>query len=108
MSYSVRKNNNGEILVYPLEIPLYEGDNAEMGRQATVALASCLRHFAVVDALLVNEVFDPTEGEANDALTTHYSQGAEQLISCLMSLVTIADNYNLNIMQEILEVPWMI
>lgn len=108
MSYSVRKNNDGEILVYPLEIPMYDGNNPEMGRQAEVALASCLRHFAVVDAILDGEVIDPTEDEPNDALNTHYAQGSEQLISCLMCLLSLADNYTLDIMQELLEVPWLI
>lgn len=108
MSYGARKNENGELLIYPLELPMYEGSNSEMGRQATVALASCLRHFAVIDAIVDDGLEDPNEGEPNDVLNTHYAQGVEQLISCMMSLASIADNYHIDIMQEILEVPWMV
>lgn len=108
MSYEARKNADGEIIVYPLELPMYEGNNPEMGRQAAVSLASCLRHFAVVDAILQDGLEDPDEGEPNDALNTHFAQGTEQLISCMMSLASMADNYGIDIMQEIMDVPWLI
>lgn len=108
MSYEARKNNDNEIVVYPLELPMYEGTNSEMGRQATVSLASCLRHFAVVDAILEDGLEDPNIENPDDILHKHFDQGTEQLISCMMALASIADNYQIDIMQEILEVPWLI
>ena len=107
MSYSALRNDSGELLVYPLELPLYDGSNEDMGRQATVALASCLRHFAVVDGIIDEGLEDPNAGEPNDIVTTHLSQGTSQLISCMMSLASIANNYGIDIMQELLEVPWL-
>lgn len=108
MSYDARKNQEGEILLYPLELPMYNGNNAELGRQATISLTSCLRHFAIVDAVLDDEVLVPDEDETNNSVNTHYSQGIEQLISTIMSLVSIADNYGIDIMEEINEVPWLV
>ena len=108
MSYEARRNQDGEMLVYPLELPMYEGNNVEMGRQATVALASCLRHFAVVDGIMEEGLEDPDAGEPNDILNKHYAQGTEQLISCMMSLASMADNYGIDIMQELMEVPWLV
>ncbi|MBO5629431.1 MAG: hypothetical protein J5965_10200 [Aeriscardovia sp.] len=108
MSYDARKSQNGELIVYPLELPMYEGNNSELGQQALSALASALRHFAVVDSIEQEGLEDPNAGEPNDILNTHYAHGTEQLISCMMSLASIADNYGIDIMQEILEIPWLV
>lgn len=108
MSYSARKNQDNEIIVYPLELPMYDGNNSEMGRQATVALTSCLRHFAVVDAIVQDDLEDPNVEDPNDILNKHFSQGTEQLISCMMALASMADNYGIDIMHEIMEVPWLV
>jgi len=108
MSYATRKNQDNEIIVYPLELPMYDGNNSEMGRQATVALASCLRHFAVVDAIIQDGLEDPNVEDHDDILNKHFSQGTEQLISCMMALASMADNYGIDIMHEIMEVPWLV
>lgn len=110
MSYGARKNSDGEMLVYPLELPLYEGNNSELGQQAIKALCSCLRHYAVYDAfhdegLIDNAILDGYEA---DAAVKHFNQGTEQLISCMMSLASIADNYGIDIMREIFEIPWLV
>lgn len=108
MSYDARKSQDGELLVYPLELPMYEGTNSELGQQALSSLCSCLRHFAVVDGIEVEGLIDQDAGEPNDILNKHYAYGIEQLISCMMSLASIADNYGIDIMQELMEAPWLV
>lgn len=108
MSYNARKNRDGEMLAYLLELPLYEGNNSELGQQAISALTSALRHFAIVDSIEIEGLEDPEEGEPNSVLNTHFAHGTEQLISCMMSLASIADNYGIDIMQEINEIPWVV
>ena len=108
MGRVARENQDGELLVYPLELPMYEGTNRELAQQSSVLLTSCLRHFAVVDALESGDVVDLSAGDGNDILNTEYAQATEQLIGTLINLVSMADNYGIDIMQEIFEVPWQV
>lgn len=91
-----------EILIYPLELPVQDGDTRKFGQNATVNLASCLRHFAVADFILDNNLDEDREEELDQEI----SLGTTQLISVLTSLVSLANLYNIDIMQEIYEVPW--
>lgn len=104
MSYEVRKNNEGETLVMPLELPLFDGWNGDLGKQASVSMNSFLRHVAVYDWLDSNlDVDEPSVAESMDQ---EKAVAASQLISTLMSLAGIADNLGIDIMQEIWDMPW--
>ena len=102
MSYETLRNERNEIIVMPLELPMYTGDASTLGKQAMISLSSCLRHFAVVDALDDNELIEL------DAFQQHFEQGTSQLVSCFLSLAGLADSYGIDIMKEIWEMPWQV
>lgn len=106
MSYDIRKNDEGETLVIPLELPMFNSSTADLGRQAEVCLASFLRHAAVCDYIATNlDVDDPAVLESyND----EYAQAASQITNLFMSLSGMADNLQIDIMQEIWEMPWQV
>lgn len=109
MSYETRKDENNNLLVMPLELPMYEGGSSDLCRQAIVSLTSCLRHFAVVDTYSDEGLYDFDIMEYGDIQTfvnQHFEQGTSQLVSCMMALAGIADNYGIDIMQEIYDAPW--
>lgn len=110
MSYDILKNPDGEILIYPLELPMYEGNTAELCQQASVSLISCLRHFAVADAY-IEEGFAGEDlvqyGDTRDMLDQHMEQGATQLVSTMMALTSLAHAYGIDIMQEIYDAELM-
>lgn len=106
MSYELQRGQNGELLVYPLELPMYHGNTADLARQAQVSLTSCLRHFAILDAITDEPLVDPSPQERNGVYEQHFWQGAQQLSATLMALVSLADLYGIDIMQEIYDAPW--
>jgi hypothetical protein len=101
-------NSDGEMLVMPLELPMYDGNNRELSQRASTSLTSSLRHFAVVDAIVENNVVDPTAGETGSFIEAEYSMAANQLVSTIVALVSLAHNYEIDIMQEIYDLPWMV
>lgn len=106
MSYDILRNPDGEILVMPLELPMYDGTTEDLGRQAMVGLCSFLRHAAVVDYYtdeghLDNDILQ--YGEVSESFEQHMEIAASQLSSTMMTLATLADKYGIDIMQEIME-----
>lgn len=91
-----------ELEVYPLELPVHDGNTRSFGQDATVNLTSCLRHFAVADFILDNNL----EEEREEELDQEIALATGQLISVLTNLVSLANLYHIDIMQEIYEVPW--
>lgn len=111
MGYSIKKDENGEFLAIPLELPLYDGNSPELFRQALTSLGSAMRHFAIFEAyhdegLADNDILE--YGETAPFVDQHIQQGTEQLISTMISLASVADYYGIDIMQEIYDVPWMV
>ena len=102
MSYNLKKDELGAIYISSFELPLYEGNEEDLARQAQVTLTSCLRHLAVVDEYMA--ISNPTE--LNEPLMQHFEQAGTQLISCMMTLTSIADLYGIDIMQEVYAAPW--
>lgn len=101
-------NSDGEMLIMPLELPMYEGNNRELSQQASISLTRSLRHFAVVDAIVENNVVDPTAGETGSFIDSEYSIAANQLVRTIIALVSLAHSYGIDIMQEIYDLPWMV
>lgn len=101
-----RTNEQGEMLVYPLELPLYEGDSRELGQKSIVNLASALRHFAVVDAIDLSGLQDPNEENPTDIFDKEFDLASQQLISSMIALASLADYYGIDVMREIYEIPW--
>lgn len=111
MAYDIRVNSDGEMLVLPLELPLYDGTTEDLGRQALVSLCSFLRHAAVADAYLNEGQADIDileHGETSDSFDQHMASAASQLSSTMMALASLANLYNIDIMQEIWEMPWKV
>lgn len=106
MSYETRTNTEGETLVMPLELPIFEGWNEELGRQASVSFNSFLRHAAVYDWMDTN--LDANDPATYEVMGQEKAQAASQLISTLMSLAGMADNLDIDIMQEIWDMPWKV
>lgn len=104
MSYDIRRNSEGEMLVLPLELPLYDGSVSDFGQQAEVSLASTLRHAAVCEWMYEN--LDLTDSEVLELYEQERSQMSAKLIHAMISLASIADNMGIDIMQEIWEMPW--
>jgi len=101
MSYSLRTNDEGALIFYPVELPMHVGNNSELGQQAITSLTSALRHMAVyqyADSIASDDDY-ATKEEADD----HYAQCADRLISCMMSILAMADNMNLDINQRLME-----
>lgn len=103
MSYETRKNSQGDLLVIPLEIPMFNGSNEDLGRQAEICLASFLRHIAVCDWILHNLDAD---GQNAEDYSEEWAQASAQLVGLMMALTGMADNIGIDIMQEIWEMPW--
>jgi len=104
MSYDIRKVKSGEALVMPLELPMYDGNNSELGRQAQVCLTSFLRHAAVCDWMLDN--LDTRDEAIQESYSQEWSQAASQLASLFTTLSGLAENLQIDIMQEIWDMPW--
>lgn len=104
MSYEVCKDEMGQTLVEPLELPFFSGSNSDLGWQATVAVTSFLRHSAVCDWMDSN--LDITEPDVYETFGQEKAQAASQLTTALMSLVGMAENLGIDIMQEIWDAPW--
>lgn len=104
MSYETRKNSQGEFLVMSLDLPMFDGSNEDLGRQTEVCLASFLRHAAVCDWICDN--LDITDEATNEVLLEEHAQASSQLVSLLMGLAGMAENMNIDIMQEIWDMPW--
>lgn len=104
MSYETRTNNDGDTLVMPLELPMFDGWNEDLGKQASVSFNSFLRHAAVHDWMDTN--LDTSDPATLEVMGQEKAQAASQLISTLMSLAGMADNLGIDIMQEIWDMPW--
>ena len=104
MSFDVSKNTDGETLVLPLELPIFEGSTADLCRQAEVCLASTLRHAAVCD--WISDNLDVYDSVVQDAYKQEYAQMSSQLTSLFMTLAGISENMGIDIMQEIWDMPW--
>lgn len=104
MSYVTRTNNDGETLVMPLELPIFEGTNSALGQQASVSLISFLRHAAIYDWMDTN--LDTSDPATYETMGQEHALASSQLISTLMSLAGMADNLGIDIMQEIWDMPW--
>lgn len=105
MSYDILKNPDGEVLIMTLELPMFDGNESDLGRQAEVSLASFLRHAAVC------EYIDSTFGiddNTLDGYSQEYAQAAAQLATLLMSLSGMANLLGIDIMEEIWEMPWSV
>lgn len=106
MSYDILKNPDGEILVMPLELPMYDGTAEDLGRQAMVGLCSFLRHAAIVDYYTDEGSLDDDilqYGEVSESFEQHLTIAATQLASTMMTLASLADKYQIDIMQEVME-----
>lgn len=106
MAYDIRKTEEGETIVLPLELPIYDGLNSELGRQAQVYLTSALRHIAVYDWM--EENLDTSDDYICETMGEEKAQAAAQLVNVFMSLAGIADNLGIDIMQEIWDMPWKV
>ena len=111
MSYEIRRSKeipgidiSGQPYVMPLELPMFEGWNEELGKQASVSFNSFLRHAAVHDWMDAN--LDTSDPSTYEVMGQEKAQAASQLISTLMSLAGMADNLGIDIMQEIWDMPW--
>lgn len=100
MSYELKQDFYGNFLAYNLDIPMYDGTPGELSEQAIVGLASALRHFAVVDGLYNNGIDDA------ELISQELDQGTSRLVSCMISLVSLADNYNIDLEHEISVAPF--
>lgn len=106
MAYDIRKTEEGEPIVLPLEIPIYDGLNSELGRQAQVFLTSALRHIAVYDWM--DENLDTSDDYICETMGEEKAQASTQLVNVFMSLAGIVDNIDIDVMQEIWDMPWMV
>lgn len=104
MSYNIRETENGETLVVSMEVPMYEGINQELGRQAQVFLTSALRHMAVCD--WIDAYLDTSDPDIRELMNQEHAQVASQLVNTLMSIAGLADNLNIDINRELWEMPW--
>lgn len=104
MSFEVRKNTDGEMFVLPLELPIFDGDPSGLEKQSEICLASALRHAAVCDWISSN--LDESDPVVQETYDQEHAQLASQLASLFMSLAGIADSFEIDIMQEIWDMPW--
>lgn len=105
MSYDIRKNEDST-LVMPLELPMYEGGTADLGAQALRDLASFLRHQAALETIENN--FDLDDPVALELWKSENGQMVAKFVAVLMALTGCADNLDIDIMQEIWEMPWQV
>lgn len=101
MSYNLRATDDGAIIFLPIEIPLYDGDIAELCKQATIALSSAERHLAVFE--YISGIATENDIEMIEEADEEYKNAEDQLISCLMSLAGIIDGLGMPIEQRIME-----
>ena len=104
MSYDIRRNSEGEMLVLPLELPLYAGQVTDFCQQAEVSLASTLRHAAVCEWMEDN--LDLTEPAVYEAYGQEHARLSAKLIHTMISLASLAEKEGIDIMQEIWDMPW--
>lgn len=111
MSYEIRKSEeipgidiSGQPFVMPLELPMYTGSTSELGAQALHDLASCLRHHAACETL--ENYFDLEDPAIAELYNQENAQLVAKFVAVLMALTGIADNRDIDIMQEIWEMPW--
>jgi hypothetical protein len=101
--FAAKRNEDGEFVAYPLELPLYDETTRALAQGASTNLTSALRHFAVVDAFIDNGLITD---ETSELVQQEFDMATEQLISTMCCLASIADGYGIDIMREILETPW--
>lgn len=108
MSKVYMRNGDGETFVMPLEIPLYEGAEEELHKQALTSLVSMSRHFAAAEAMDDAGLIEVGNDEHEEAFGEQLQLATEQLISTIISLVSIADRQGIDINQEIWETPFTV
>lgn len=102
MAYSLQKSPQGDLYLYSIDgIPMFEGDEGELSRQAIVSLTSALRHFAAADCMFYNGLDEADVGES-PLYDEKMDLATEQLVATFMSLAALADYYNIDIQQEII------
>lgn len=101
MSYFLKTNDEGSVIVYPLEMPMHEGTNSELSQQALNSLASGLRHMAVYE--YIDSVAEENDWASQEEMSEHFANSVDRLISCTMSVIGILDNMGVDIMQRIME-----
>ena len=105
MSYEVRKMNGLDV-VMPLELPMYEGSTSDLGAQALHDLGSFLRHHATCDML--ENCFDMQDPAVAELWNSENGQMTAKFVAVIMALSGIADNLDIDIMEEIWEMPWKV
>lgn len=108
MSRLFMTNEEGETLAVGLDIPLYEGSESELHKQALISLVSAQRHLAAAEAMDDNGLIDMENEEEEEAFGNELQMGIDQLISTIISLVTIVDRHGIDINQEIWETPFRV
>lgn len=103
MSYDIRKNDEGDTIVMPLELPIFNSSTNDLGRQAEVCLASFLRHASVCD--WIEDNLNLEDEVTLEEYGSELSQASSQLAALFMTLAGIADNMRIDIMREIWDVP---
>ena len=104
MGFDIRKSNDGALITYPIELPLYDADSTVLARNVQNNTVSMLRHLAVADTLIT--YLDPDEPVVAESLNQEKAYISSLLVGSLCALASIADNLGIDIMQEIYEVPW--
>lgn len=111
MSYDIRKSVeipgidiSGQTIVMPLELPMYEGTVSGLGEQAIRDLTSFLRHHAACEVIENN--FDTRDEAIFDLYQAERGQMTAKLIAVFMALTGCAEELDIDLMQEIWEMPW--
>lgn len=104
MSYETRHDDNGDTIVMPLELPMYEGSTSELGNQAIRDVASFLRHHAACEVIENN--FDMREPVIFELYQQERAQMTAKLMAVFMALAGCADDLDVDLMEEIWEMPW--
>ncbi len=103
MSYTLQQDN-GAFLVYPLEIPMYEGDLKRLSQQLGVTSVSLLRHLAVFDYIAETCTGDLDDDIAKLEDSDKEHQQITGLInSSLISLVSIANLLGCDLQRDLEE-----
>lgn len=104
MSYDIRRNDEGATIVMPLELPMYEGNPSTLGEQAIRDLTSFLRHHAACEVIENN--FDTRDEAVFDLYQAERAQMTAKLIAVFMALTGCSEELDIDLMQEIWEMPW--
>lgn len=112
MSYEIRKTEyiegidiSGEVIVMPLELPMYEGSTSSLCSQALNDLGSFLRHQANCE--LIEDNFDiDNDPVMLDRWSSERGMLSAKLVAVFMALAGCAENLGIDIMQEIWDAPW--